>query len=355
MKKYGPLKQMWVLIIVLLFLLAGWLYISRRQDINYQGPPSDHFNGVRFFNQSQTESKSLLDVLIWRITGDHAQWPTEVIPAKNLAVPVATDDQVVVTFVNHASSLIQTGRINILTDPQYNDRASPFSWVGPSRVHEPGVPYEKLPKIDVVIISHDHYDHMDEKTLKMLHKDHNPLFLVGLGNEHHMKSFGIENNVKTLDWWQTFDIEGSKITFVPAQHFSGRWIFDRNSTLWGGYVVQVDSANLFFAGDTGYGQHFKQIREKFGKIDLSMIPIGAYQPRWFMKSMHVNPEDAVKAHIDLESRKSFGIHFKTFQLADEPYEQPVIDLEIAKEKYDIPKGDFVAPEFGQSFIIHKKS
>lgn len=340
-------------IFIVLALILFFVFVVWRGYVYYSGPSSDHFDGGRFHNQEQTPVKSLWSVLYWRLTGDRQPWATVVEPMEDIVLPGPTNDTVVVTFINHASSLIQTGKINILTDPQYNERASPVSWAGPARVHAPGVPYEKLPKIDVVIISHDHYDHMDEFTLKKLQKDHNPLFLVGLGNDAHLKSFGITEKVITLDWWQLYDVDGAEVTFVPAQHFSGRGLFDRDATLWGGYVIKIDHANLFFAGDTGYGPHFKEIQKRFGSMDLSMIPIGAYAPRWFMKPMHVNPEEAVLAHVDLQSKKSFGIHFKTFQLTDEPYDQPVIDLEVAKKKYNIDANDFIAPEFGQSFIVSK--
>jgi L-ascorbate metabolism protein UlaG (beta-lactamase superfamily) len=342
------------LVILLLCLLAVIAVVVKlKSQVRYKGPASNHFDGSRFYNQVNAPAKSIWNVIYWRVIGHHSPWPTEVLPSPNLPLPSPAEDEIVVTFVNHASSLIQTGTVNILTDPQYNDHASPVSWAGPVRVHEPGIAYENLPKVDVVIISHDHYDHMDERTLKMLYKDHKPLFLVGLGNDAHLKAFGITDNVKTVDWWQSVEVGDAKMTFVPAQHFSGRGLFDRNSTLWGGYVIQVGKENLFFAGDTGYGPHFKEIQERFGPMDLSMIPIGSYCPRWFMKAVHVNPEEAVLSHLDLKSKKSFGIHFKTFQMSDEPYDQPVMDLELAKKQYQIPAEDFVAPEFGESFIVRK--
>jgi L-ascorbate metabolism protein UlaG (beta-lactamase superfamily) len=285
------------------------------------------------------------------LTRHNSPWPINLAPSSNQSLPTPTEGNSLVTFINHSCTLVQTGKINILTDPHFSDRASPVSWAGPFRVNPPGIAYDTLPHIDVVIISHDHYDHMDKKTLKMLNQDHKPLFLVGLGNDVHFKSFGITDNVKTLDWWQPIQVANIFITFVPAQHFSGRGVFDHNTTLWGGYVMQIDKASLFFAGDTGYGPHFKTICERFGPMDFSMLPIGAFCPRWFMKPMHVNPEEAVFAHLDLQSKKSIGIHFKTFQLSDESYEQPVIELEAAKIKYNIPLENFIAPEFGQHFNV----
>lgn len=338
---------------LLVFVILSFILARLKGYRRYKGPPSQHFDGRRFYNETGIPSKSLWSVIKWMWGRDHTPWSKEVIPSANYTLPSPTEADCVVTFVNHASTLIQTGKINILTDPQYSDRASPFSWAGPYRVHEPGIAFEKLPRIDVVIISHDHYDHMDKNTLKKLYEDHKPLFLVGLGNDVHLKRFGINENVKTLDWWQPIQMANTVITFVPAQHFSGRGILDHNTTLWGGYVLQVEKANLFFSGDTGYSPHFKTIHERFGPMDLSMLPIGSYCPRWLMQPVHVNPEESVLAHLDLKSKKSIGIHFKTFPMSDESYEQPVIDLEAAKQKYNILPDDFIAPDFGQSFIVAK--
>ncbi len=344
-----------MLITILFISFIGLIASQYKKRPRHQGPVSHNFDGIKFMNPVKTSTTTLWSVIRWRLTGDHSVWPKEIIPAANHPIPLPTDEHMVVTFVNHASSLIQTGELNILTDPQYNNRASPVIWAGPTRVHEAGIAYEKLPKIDVVIISHDHYDHMDKETLLKLKRDHDPLFLAGLGNDDHFRSFGITEKVQTLDWWQTIDLGHAKFSLVPAQHFSGRWINDRNMTLWGSFIVHVEDAKVFFAGDTGYGPHFKEIQERFGAMDLAMLPIGSYEPRWFMQHVHFNPEDAVKAHLDLKSRQSYGIHFQTFQMSDEPYEQPAIDLEVAKTKHGIPTHAFVAPDFGQSFLVPKKS
>lgn len=330
------------------------LLIRYKTYRRYTGHKSNHFDGRRFYNETSIRSKSLWAVMKWLLTRQHSTWPTELIHSSRVALPSPTEDQCVVTFINHSSCLIQTGKINILTDPHYSDRASPLNWIGPHRVHQPGITYDQLPKIDLVVISHDHYDHMDRQTLIKLFHDHKPLFLIGLGNEVHLKSFGITENIQSMDWWQPLQIANTVITFVPAQHFSGRGLLDHNTTLWGGYVLQIGDSQVFFAGDTGYSPHFKTIHERFGAMDLSLLPIGSYCPRWFMKPMHINPEEAVLAHLDLKSIKSIGIHFKTFQMSDESYEQPVIDLEAAKMKYNIPADTFIAPDFGESFIISLK-
>lgn len=341
------------IVLSLIVIVIGLILVRLKMLKRHKGPASPHFNGRRFYMETGVSSRSLWSVIKWFLTRDAAAWPTKLIPAGKISLPSATDEHCIVTFINHSSCLIQTDKINILTDPHYSDRASPFQWIGPHRVQEPGIAYEKLPRIDVVIISHDHYDHMDKRTLKMLYKDYKPLFLVGLGNDVHLKSFGIITNVKTVDWWQPIQIANTIFTFVPAQHYSNRGLLDHNTTLWGGYVMQIENAKLFFAGDTGYAQHFKTIYEHFGPMDLSMLPIGAYCPRWFMQPVHINPEEAVLAHLDLKSKMSIGIHYKTFQLSDESYEQPLVDLAAAKQKYDISADTFIAPDFGQSFIVRK--
>lgn len=343
------------LVLLCLFLLTLLFLIwFRKQARRHKGPAAAHFDGRAFHNLNKTEPKSLWTVIHWVITGDHAPWPKKLIKSAGYVLPVPKKNQIIVTYINHASCLIQTGNINIITDPHYSHRASPVGWAGPHRVHEPGVPYDKLPPIHVVLISHDHYDHMDKRTLKRLYKDHKPTFIVGLGNDVHLKSFGITENVKTLDWWQSVKIEGLTYTFVPGQHFSGRGIFDHNTALWGGFVIQANKAKIFFNGDAGYSSHYKEINGRFGPMDVSLLPIGAYQPRWFMQAMHTNPKEAVMAHLDLQSKTSIGIHFQTFQLSEEPYDQPVIDLELAKEEYKIAADAFVAPDFGQSFIVSSK-
>lgn len=339
--------------IVCTLIIVVALYFSWTAQ-KYYGPVSDHFDGYRFINQDHFVRQSLWAFLQWRLTGERGDWPQNIIPSKGKALVSPAENQVVVTFINHATVLIQTGGLNILTDPHYSYRASPVSWAGPARVHEPGIAYDKLPKIDVVIISHDHYDHMDKHTLQMLQQDHNPLFIAGLGNDVHLRSFGIAERVQTLDWWQDTNLNGVKITFVPAQHFSQRSLFDSSATLWGSFVVEARGLKFFFAGDTAFGKHFKQVYDKFGPMDLSMIPIGAYMPRWFMQRVHVDPDEAVAAHLQLRSRKSVGIHFQTFQLADESFEQPVKDLAIAKEKYGLAQSDFVAPQFGESFVVGRE-
>jgi L-ascorbate metabolism protein UlaG (beta-lactamase superfamily) len=336
---------------LLLVVFFGIVLYRFRGTGSYTGPLGNNFDGRKFQNKNRIPQPTLLDLLKWRFGTDREPWPKQVIHSDPVALPSPGDGEMVVTYVNHASCLIQVGNFNILTDPHYSERASPVSWAGPKRVHEPGIAYENLPSIHVVLISHDHYDHMDKETLMMLERDHKPIYLTGLGCDSHMKTFGLTERVKTLDWWQAVTQDSVKFTFVPAQHFSGRGLFDMDHTLWGGFVVEANHQKLYFAGDTGYGPHFTEIHERFGAMDVSLIPIGAYHPRWFMGPRHMDPEEAVLAHIDLKSKLSIGIHFQTFHLTDEGYDQPVIDLELAKTKYNIVDDRFIAPKFGESFIM----
>jgi L-ascorbate metabolism protein UlaG (beta-lactamase superfamily) len=252
-----------------------------------------------------------------------------------------------VTFINHATALIQMDGVNILTDPVYSDLVGPASLVGPSRVRPPGIRFEDLPPIDVVLISHDHYDHMDIPTLRRLDDERHPRFIAGLGTNRIMYDEGLPDSTD-LDWWQSERITSDvRVTFVPSAHRSNRGLCDRDTTLWGGYVISGPSGNAYFAGDTGYGPHFRQIHERFGAIRLALLPIGAYIPRWYMKPIHMDPTDAVHAHQDLGATTSVGIHFGTFRLTDEAQEQPITDLAKALQKASIAGSHFWALGFGE--------
>lgn len=289
------------------------------------------------------------------MAGSKTPWP-ESRPLKTTPrIPEKVDkDSLSTTFINHMTHLVQFEKLNLLTDPIFSQRASPVSWAGPKRVHPPAVSIQNLPRIDVVIISHNHYDHMDASSIRELTLKWNPLFIVPLANAELLKKFGAKNIIE-LDWWQKHALPESDavITLVPTQHWCARGLFDRNESLWGGFVIQVQSLQVYFPGDTGYGEHFKIIGQKMGPMDLSFLPIGAYEPRWFMKEQHMNPDDAVLAHKDLPSKQSIGTHFRTFQLTDEGIDQPVIDLEIALQKYNVSNQFFIAPEPGETFELKK--
>jgi len=226
-----------------------------------------------------------------------------------------------VTWVGHSTLLLQLDGVNILTDPQWSPRASPVSFAGPRRVSPPGLPFEDLPPIHVVVISHDHYDHLDVATVKRLAAEHRPKFLVPLGLKAWFANIGI-TDVDELDWWDHRELRQLTFTCVPAQHFSGRTLWDRNRRLWGGWVVAGRAKRLYFAGDTAYFAGFKEIGARLGPFDLAAIPIGAYVPANIMRASHTNPEEALQAFADVRGRTFVPIHWGTFDLAEEPLEEP---------------------------------
>jgi len=317
----------------------------------YEGPPSDHFDGVRFFNQGAGTGRSFKDFLRWQRTRQRTPWPEWV---QNRAQPALPSDlgsrQLALTFINHITFLLQFRGLNVLTDPVYAQRVSPFRNLGPRRVRDPGLAFEDLPPIDVVLISHNHYDHLDIETLLRLQAAHSPRFVTTLGNRAFLAEFGIHETYE-LDWWQSLDVAGVKVSLTPAQHWSSRRPRNRNRTLWGGFVVGAHGHQVYFAGDTGYGGHFRDIRERFGRVDMALLPIGAYEPRWFMRDQHMNPEDAVQAHLDLEARVSIGTHFGCFQLTDEGIDDPPVELAAACQRYGISPDDFFVLETGETRVF----
>jgi L-ascorbate metabolism protein UlaG (beta-lactamase superfamily) len=257
------------------------------------------------------------------------------------------------TWIGHACVLVQTHGTNVLTDPVLSQRASPFRSSGPKRAHPPALTVDELPHIDVVLISHNHYDHLDRDTVLALNEQagSSPLFLVPLGIAPWMQKIGI-TNVRELDWWETTHRGKLAFTFVPAQHWSARGLFDRCQTLWGGWAVcaapdEASSFSFYFAGDTGYSKDFEDIGRHFGGFDLALLPIGAYAPRWFMRGQHVDPAEAVKIHRDIRAKRSMAIHWGTFGLADEPLDEPpklpaqaLREAEIAEDRFLLqPQGE----------------
>lgn len=308
---------------------------------------SDHYNGKKFFNPAQNDLKSFWQVLKWKMTSDRMDWP-ESLPAKNHPlIPLAPNQKVSATFINHATFLLQFPGMNVLTDPVYSERTSPFTFAGPKRVRPPGVPFELLPKIDVVVISHNHYDHLDLETIKQLDAKFHPLFLVALGDEDLLQKAGIQN-VKAMDWWEEIRVRDIRFIFAPAQHWSARSLWDKNESLWGSFMIDSGATKVYFGGDTGYGKHFLEIKNRLGAPDLALLPIGAYKPQWFMSFHHMNPEEAVKAHIDLGAGQSIGMHYGTFQMADEGIDEPIRDLGIAREQYKITSKVFRLLEEGEA-------
>ncbi|SNS68351.1 L-ascorbate metabolism protein UlaG, beta-lactamase superfamily [Noviherbaspirillum humi] len=252
----------------------------------------------------------------------------------------ANRSETTLTWIGHASTLLQLNGVNVLTDPIFSERASPFSFLGPQRKVPPGLQLEELPRIDVVVISHNHYDHLDLDSVRALNAQAGgpPLFLVPLGLKPWLAEQGI-THARELDWWDKTNAGGIDVTMAPVQHWSARGLTDRFKTLWGGWIFNTAAGaakpfSVFFAGDTGYSRDFADIGKKFKGFDLALLPVGAYEPRWFMHNQHVNPEEAVKIHRDIQARQSIGIHWGTFELTDEPLDEPpkVLAQEVLKAK-----------------------
>jgi len=314
--------------------------------------PSDHYNG-RHFHNLERNARDLGDVFTWLRTRKPSKWPgweenpSFPLPAPRLSTQLRDWK---VTFINHATVLLQVGPYNIVTDPVWSERVSPFKNLGPRRVRAAGIALKDLPPIDVVLLSHNHYDHLDLATLKYLEKRDHPHVVTGLGVAAILHANGIKH-VTELDWWGHVEHKDLNIHFTPAQHFSGRGVRDRDMTLWGSLYVETEAGGAYFAGDTGYGGHFRAIRERLGAPRLALLPIGAYEPRWFMGPVHMNPEDAVLAHRDLDARESLAIHFNTFQLTDENIGQPVLDLAAALQKHGMDAAGFLVLKEGEGRSI----
>jgi L-ascorbate metabolism protein UlaG (beta-lactamase superfamily) len=252
-----------------------------------------------------------------------------------------------VTFVNHATALIQAEGLNVLTDPIWSDRCSPVSFAGPKRVIPPGLRYEQLPAIDVVLISHNQYDHLDLPTLRRLAAEHRPRVLVPLGNRRLLDRAGV-GGAEELGWWQSVGVgDAVQIAAVPAQHFSGRGLFDRDRALWAGFVLAGPAGPVYFAGDTGFGPHFEEIRNRFGPPRLALLPIGAYRPEWFMSRVHASPDEALRAHRILGAGTSVGIHFGTFRLADDGQDEAPARIETLVSESAEPRPRFWILGFGE--------
>ena len=277
-------------------------------------------------------------------------WPTRVDEAPQRP-PGLNGAAAVVTFIGHSTFLIQTAAGNFLTDPMYSRCAGPLNMFGPWRVRQPAVPFDDLPAISTVLLSHNHYDHCDLRTLGMLAERFDPLVVTPLGNGALIRSAGIRR-IEELDWWQAAKTSALPITLTPAQHFSARGPLDRNLALWGGFTLMADGARMFFAGDTAYADFFRDVRQRLGPIQLALLPIGAYEPRWFMQIIHMNPAEAVQAHLDLEARESIAMHFGTFQLTSEGIDEPLRALEAACRARDIPPSRFRTLRFGESVRVN---
>lgn len=339
-----------LVLFVVIAVVIGYVISAPR----YSGPVSDHFDGKDFFTPGAPAPKGFAEVIGWQLNHERTQpWgafhndqPGPPPPAR------VTGDSVRTTFINHSTVLLQFDGLNVLTDPIYEQRVSPFQFAGPKRNCPPGIRFDDLPKIDVLLLSHNHWDHLEIGTVKKLCVRDQPKVFCPLGVKAFLEQHGCQN-VTELDWRQSAPLTNrATLHCVPAQHFSGRGLFDRNGTLWAGYVIDSQTVGkLYFAGDSGYGPHFKAIGEQFGPLRLALIPIGAYKPNWFMSPVHCSPAEAVQIHQDVRSAQSVAIHFGTFPLADDGEAEPVDDLNMALKAKNIPSVNFRALKTGESLVV----
>ena len=310
--------------------------------------PSDHFDGRRFFNPGGTTLRSFGDFLRWQVSRQRPAWPPWIVDEDPPLPDAPQPREVATTYIGHATLLLRFAGCTVLTDPMFSLRASPFAFLGPKRVRPPAMGLADLPKIDAICLSHNHYDHMDLPSLRQLQVRGNPPIVTGIGNGTYLARRGIANVIE-LDWWESAEpVDGLRITYVPAQHWSRRHFWDTNRMLWGGHVIEAQGARAYFAGDTGYPAQFGEIAQRLGAPDVALLPIGAYEPRWFMAPQHMNPDEAVRAHLDLGARLSLAIHFGTFCLTDEAFGAPEAALAAARTQLGVDAGAFRIPAFGET-------
>ena len=332
--------------------LGGVGYAAHRRGSNpyYRGPQSDHFDGVRFASPGPATDRTLSDVLRWRRERGREPWP------KRFPSPYPPDkppERVAgrrVALIGHASYLVQVAGRNILIDPVFAKRASPLRFAGPKRVNQPGIRLEDLPPIDAVLITHNHYDHLDGPSLARIWQAHQPLVVAPLGNDAILRGYDDTMHVETRDWGGSVDLgDGLTVHLTPANHWSARGINDRRMALWCAFAIVSDNGLHYHVGDTGLGDGaiFRDLRARFGPPRLATLPIGAYEPRWFMSAQHVNPAEAVEIVSILGAEQALGHHWGTFQLTDEGIERPVEALAAALGAAGMDPARFLALRPGQ--------
>ncbi|MEW5250301.1 MBL fold metallo-hydrolase [Microbulbifer sp. 2201CG32-9] len=341
-----------VIPVAVILLALAILLVSCATNYADKRNRSPNFQGGAFKNTNPIEMHSFWKIAWTALTTDidRAAWPKWVdTKADNAPRALVRDGDIRITFINHATFLIQAGGFNILTDPVFSQRTSPVSFAGPKRVHKPGIEMDELPSVDVIIISHDHYDHLDLGSVNQLMKRDNPRVYLGLGVGRRLAASG---NVVEMDWWESAQVaENFELWFLDVQHFSGRSLTDRNSTLWGGFLLQLGGKKIYFGGDSGYADHYKRTYERFGPVDIAFLPIGAYAPRSMFKPVHLDPFEAVQAHIDLQADLSIGMHYGTFQISAESRSEPIELLEQAKRQANVDSSAFITLEVGVPFEL----
>jgi len=317
-------------------------------------PESDHFNGSFFFNPEPARHAgirgraALLRLMRARFARDPAKWAAWPAHVENKPYPPPNPATPSVTWIGHSTFLLCLPGLTVLTDPVFSERCSPVRFAGPKRVRAPGLPIGALPKIDLILLSHNHYDHMDIPSLRRIRKRFPAVQIVtSLGNAEFLSRQRLPGATE-LDWWDTTTIHGAHITATPARHFAARTLWDRNKTLWAGFMLNHHGQKLYFAGDSGYTKFFAEIHHRLGAPDLALLPIGAYEPREMMASMHINPAEAVQAFKDLHAKRAIGMHFGTFQLTSEAIDAPEKELAMALAEAGISPEAFFTLDVGET-------
>lgn len=340
-----------------IFILALYA-ISASCASTAQKAGKEHHTDGGFRNIHLKEDRGFFRFLKWRWERMWKDRPS----ADSYNFPLANNEaaflrsnreRTTLTWIGHATMLLQVKGITILTDPQFSERASPVQWAGPKRIVPPGIKMEELPHIDIVIISHDHYDSLDTNTVRKLRSragGDKTAFFVPLGLGEWFQRLGV-TNVMEMDWWDEQQRDGLRIIATPMQHWGKRSPFSRNEHLWASWVIITDDFRFYFGGDTGYSPHFRETGDRFGPFDLVALPIGAYEPRWFMRHHHIDPAEAVQAHIDLRSKRSVAMHWGTFILTDEPLDEPPVKLKTAMKETGLSDEEFLVLKHGETIVL----
>lgn len=342
-----------VIIITLLLIAALWFGKAIREKYYYG--EAFNFDGTRFFDKEAPMDKSFSALLKWKFSSDKSGglWPENVGITYDKPPARVSDKLLRVSYVGHMTTLIQLHGINIITDPIWSERASPFKFIGPKRVTPPGIKFEDLPKIDLVLISHNHYDHMDAETIKMLVNRDDPVIITTLGNDYLIKQFAPKARIMTGNWGEEIILGKISVYIEKVQHWSARWLTDHRKALWGGFVIDIEGDKIYFSGDTGYGNgaNFVSTKKKHGIFRLAILPIGAYLPRWFMKYSHLSPSETVEVHKILGNPATLASHYDVFKLADEAYGEATKDLLRAIEEKGADINKFIIIKPGEARFI----
>jgi L-ascorbate metabolism protein UlaG (beta-lactamase superfamily) len=325
----------------------------------YDGPVSDHFDGTRFFDPHGSGPKGFGDLVRWYRGRDKAEWPAWAPSPYNDQPPARVDGpEWRISYVGHATLLLQTAVLNILIDPVWSQRVSPVSFAGPKRVNDPGIAFEALPPIDVVLVSHCHYDHLDTDTLSRLAAAHPARVVTPLGNDTIMRNHDPAIRAEAHDWHQRIALgKDVAVTLIPTRHWSARGLTDRNKALWASFVVETPAGRIYHVADSGWGDghHFRAARDGYGPFRLTILPVGAYEPRWFMSDQHMNPEESVRAFQTCGAEFALGHHYGTFQLTDEAIDAPVKALDIARVEAGIEPEQFRLLKPGQVWEVEARA